>query len=40
LDEVSRVRLPESANPTVYGIDRRSWASEPFRSIPHITHAA
>src|SRR5713226_3594357 len=22
LDEVSRVRLPESANPTVYGIDR------------------
>src|SRR2546430_13439667 len=28
LDEVSRVRLPESADPTVYGIDRCSLASE------------
>src|SRR5437879_1216056 len=28
LDEVSRVRRPESAFPTVHGIDRCSWASE------------
>jgi hypothetical protein len=28
LDEVSRVRLPESANPTIYGIDRWSWAND------------
>ena len=33
LDEVSRVRLPESADPTVYGIDRCSWASEPSTDI-------
>jgi hypothetical protein len=43
LEEVSRVQLPESANPTVYGIDRCSWASElstGIRQLANYLHSA
>ena len=43
LDEVSRVRPPESASPTAYGIDRYTWASDlstKHRKLPSFLHPA